>query len=216
MSQSPHVPGEDARINNYVRGKLSPQEELDFEAEFIGNPQLVRRIEEASVLLQSLAEAQRQGIFLVEQRPSLAIRLWSYFAVPQTAWGAVAASLLLVSVLFGLDSRSTAITSGALPIYLYGSEQVRGEQNPGEQQIPLDSAPKLLGFIVPSSMGKPIAWNIEILDKDNRRVGYEENLSADSRATIYFIADSSLLKAGNLTYTIRDSKNNICCSGTIK
>ncbi len=220
MPQSPRQSGDDERIDKYVCGRLSPQDELEFEAEFIGNPVLVKKIEEAYALKQCLGEAKKQGGFNASDTHFSLKKWWSYFAVPQTAWGAVAASLLLVPVFLNQLHEYSSAGINPASVYLLGEETLRGEsvQEKPVYEIDLRSghAQVVLGFVVPPSAGEPLAWNIEILDKDNHRVWYGERLYGNFQSVVYVTVGNEVIKEGSYTYKIAiDAEGKVINSGII-
>jgi len=220
MPQSPRQSGDDERIDKYVCGRLSPQDELEFEAEFIGNPVLVKKIEEAYALKQCLGEAKKQGGFKQSEMHSPLQKWWNFFAVPQTAWGAVAASLLLVPVFLGQLQGHPSEGVNLTSVYLLGEESLRGgsAQEKPVYEIDLQSSQSqvVLGFVVPPSAGEPLAWDIEILDKDNHRVWFGEHLYGNSQSVVYVVVGNEVIKEGAYTYKIStDAEGNVINSGII-
>lgn len=220
MPQSSRPSGDDERIDQYVCGRLSPQDELEFEAEFIGNPSLGKKIEEAYALKQCLVEAKKEGAFKSSDTHFSLQKWWSYFVVPQTAWGAMAASLLLVPVFMNqLQEYSSGGVSPA-SVYLIGEKALRGEpvQEKPVFEIDLQSglSQVVLGFVVPPSAGEPLAWDIEILDKDNHRVWYGERLYGDFQSVVYLAIGNEVIKEGAYTYKIyTDAEGKVINSGII-
>lgn len=220
MPQSPRQSGDDERIDQYVCGRLSPQDELEFEAEFIGNPSLVKKIEEAYALKQCLAEAKKQGASNASGAHFSPQKWWSYFAVPQTALGAVAASLLLVPVILNQQSEYSSGSVNPASVYLLGEETLRGEpvQKKSVYEIDLQSSHSqiVLGFVVPPSAGEPLAWDIEILDKDSSRVWYGEGLYGNLQSVVYVVVGREVIKEGTYTYKISaETEGNAINSGII-
>jgi hypothetical protein len=212
MPQSPRQSGDDERIDRYVCGRLSPQDELEFEAEFIGNPSLVKKIEEAYALKQCLAEAKTQGGF---NKPcaSLWLRWCRYLAVPQTAWGAIAASLLLVPVFLDGNKQSSSLNVATVPVYMLEEEELRGasgsQRSLCEIKVASGQTQLFLGFVVPSAAGEYMYWNIEILDKADNRIWYGEKLSPDVRSVIYLRVDLNKDKYDSLKCVVKRSTDEV-------
>lgn len=212
MPKSPRQSGDDERIDRYVCGRLSPQDELEFEAEFIGNPSLVKKIEEAYALKQCLAEAKTQGGF---NKPcaSLWLRWCRYLAVPQTAWGAIAASLLLVPAFLSSNPQSKRMSVNPVSVYMLDEEKFRSSVDQAENKCVIKIAPgqsqKLIGFTVPSAAGGDIRWNIELLDNERNRLWYGEDLSADARSVIYLKVDLNSTEYDSLSCVVSRSLDDV-------
>lgn len=213
MPKSPRQSGDDERIDRYVCGRLSPQDELEFEAEFIGNPSLVKKIEEAYALKQCLAEAKTQGGFNKSDKHFSLQKWWRYFAVPQTAWGAVAASLLLVPVFLSSIPQSKRMSVNPVSVYMLDEEKFRSSVDQAENKCVIKIAPgqsqKLIGFTVPSAAGGDIRWNIELLDNERNRLWYGEDLSADARSVIYLEVDLNSTEYDSLSCVVSRSLDDV-------
>jgi hypothetical protein len=213
MPQSPRQSGDDERIDQYVCGRLSPQDELEFEAEFIGNPGLVKKIEEAYALKQCLVEAKKKGAFNVPATRSSMQNWWCYFVVPQTAWGAIAAILLVVPLFLSSIHQSELVSVSPVSVYMLDEEKFRGavDQLGAECVIQIGSgeSKKLIGFTVPSAAGADIRWNIELLDKEGNRLWYGEDLSADARSVIYLEVDLNSAEYDSLSCVVSRSVDDV-------
>lgn len=219
MPQSSRQSGDDERIDDYVCNRLTPEEQLEFEAEFIGNPALVKKIEEAYAFKQCLVEAKAQGAFSQVTGSSWLEKCWHYFAVPQTLIGAVAASLLLTPLFF-LFYKSSTVTferiSYIAPIERdrSGSAQLytgfKAYVTPGQQVQMVFDLP------IPSTSGKALDWDIELVDKDGKVVWYADNQPNSAFSMVQMVVGSNVFRNGIYTYRVFSQEKNLVSSGTIR
>lgn len=219
MPQSSHQSGDDERIDNYVCGRLAPEEQLEFEAEFIGNQELVKKIEEAYALKQCLVEAKKQGAFADSPASSWLEKWWHYFAIPQTAWGAVAAGFLLFPlVLFQINHHSSGGIEST-SVYLPPDDDLRSASAHKNNDYVIkrrsDQVQIIFGVIVPPSSGKPEPWDIELRDQSERLIWSKQDQYGDARSMVYISIANNAISNGVYSYRVFSKEKKQVGSGII-
>ncbi|MES2826275.1 MAG: hypothetical protein V4732_21960 [Pseudomonadota bacterium] len=208
----------DARIDRYVRRKMSIEEELEFEATYLDKPEILAKIEEVQLLRGLLKETQKNS-----KNPSYGLRerwekILHYMAVPQTGWGALAATLLIVPLLLVTNTSQREGPIGTTSVYLLKSITVRSDENTEKKEFSLtlekDKKNIVLGFVVMPNLGEPFIWTLEILDEHNQSVWREEKLRPDVESVIYVSIKMYFLPENRYTYHLR-SDGNTMVEGTI-
>ncbi|WP_019601389.1 anti-sigma factor family protein [Teredinibacter turnerae] len=184
----------DDQIDNYVNGRMSEEDEITFEAHYLENPALLARVESAQALKDGLklapaAESQR--------RPSIAgiNSAWlSYILAPQTAIGAIAASLLLIPLILKHDPAVSPEAITTTQFYLVANDVYRNESAaPETHRITLDKRALALGFEVPPALGKPQSWTVSIHDAKGALLYTSEPLAPNLQSVIALTLAPDLL-----------------------
>lgn len=222
MPQSPRQSGDDERIDDYVCGRLTPEEQLEFEAEFIGNHELVKRIEEAYALQQCLVEAKKQNAFHKYTGVSWLEKYWRYLAVPQTMCGAIVAAFLLTPV-FALVHKNALIEADNI-LWIPQSKQDEEVERSvrkvatAEYEATLGDGNVRFAFelVVPSTQGNPVPWDVELVDRDNRVVWHKSNLRRGASSGVTIVVPSDVFTVGFYTYKISSKEKGLVGSGSIQ
>lgn len=219
MPQSPPQHGDDERIDDYVCGRLTPEQQLEFEAEFIGNPDLVKKIEAAYVLKQCLTEATMQRAFNGSGTSSWLKKCWQYFAVPQTLAGAVAAAFLLIPFCVQLYKNSGQEFDSIS--YIAPIERDRsgsGQLNAGFQAYVTEGEQVLMVFDlpVPATTGKVAYWDVELIDNEKQVVWRKAGQPNNAFSIVQIMVESNVFKNGIYTYRVLSKESSLLSSGTIK
>ncbi|HTF94505.1 MAG TPA: hypothetical protein VL995_00100 [Cellvibrio sp.] len=193
----------DAYIDRYVRKKLSAEEELDFEASFLNQPEVIARVEAAQRLKDTLQEMRENEQAKPDIRPPFRANIFRYLMVPQTGWGALAGALIVLPAAFFINGQAKEMDVSATAVYTVKPQSTRSsvdiEKTTCDITIEKDQQSIVIGFEVMPRMGEPIAWSIEISDKDNQRILHKDALKPDFQSVIYLNVTTSLLK--NALYT---------------
>jgi hypothetical protein len=223
----------DARIDRYVRRKMSADEELEFESDYLDQPDVIAKIEEIQLLQgilknvrQSATEPEREPEQEREQsRPKVQLvelftqwkKMLRYLTVPQTAWGALAATLMIMPVLLLLTYGHKESAIGTTSVYLLESITVRGDDTTGNEttkerifSLTLEKAQKniVLGFVVEPNLGPPATWTMEVVNEQNQSIWIGEKLSPDFQSVIYINIETHMLKDKRYLYHLRSGSHN--------
>lgn len=194
----------DAYLDRYARGKLSQEEELEFEAIYLDNPAVLAKIEEIQRLKGVLKEAQA----ITRAQPDTFIASWKkafqYLIVPQTGWGALAATLIFIPALFFASDSNKEDSTSTTSVYLLESISVRSDESSKERNFPLTLTKEqkniVLGFVVEPYLGQPSTWTLDIVDEQQRSIWHGEKLQPDFQSVIYLSIDSRLLRNSRYRY----------------
>lgn len=219
MPQSPRQSGDDERIDDYVCGRLTPEDEQEFEDAFIGNPGLVKKIEEAYALKQCLVEAKEQGAFIENKAPSWLKKCWDYFAVPQTAWGAIAAACLVVPLSLQIY-QSRLLEDDKIFVALPEHYDFRTGvvSIDASYYVGRLSDQTLVVFVlsVPSAYGESRPWDVQLLDANGQVIWSKSNQPNDGQSKIYIKVAREILVDKEYTYNIFSKEKNNVSSGKIQ
>lgn len=210
----------DPRVDDYVRGKMSNDDALDFEAEYLEKPELLEQVELADRLREGLRENfgdnldkshsgnKQETTSTNQQDPSKPFNLFKYLAVPQTVWGAIAAALVLYpALMFNNDNQPRVDTA----VYLLNQSITRSsEENTKPENIVLDKTAKklILGFKTPSTLGIPQRYRLNIYDYKNTLLWKGEDLVPNHALVIYLDMNRSFLRPGSYHYSLEKSLDN--------
>lgn len=227
MTNTSHTLPVEDEVDLYINGKLTEQQEIEFEARYLESPELLHQVELAQQLKQGLAAANSDGgLTPTRAAQPFLHKLSRYFWVPQTAVGALAAILLIAPL--ALLNRTAGVaqlpSSAALDseLVIIGSTVLRGASNMGETEKPLAitldaSKPWVtLAFEVPPSLGRPIAWQIALSDADGSAIYMGEPQFPNGRSIVSVTINLAALVKNSYSYRITPQQSQqSAISGTL-
>lgn len=218
----------DPRVDQYVCGKMSEDEELAFEVEFLENPALLDEVEIATKLKQGLAmnrDYQPEPAAATDKRSGNVLQfvrkeLFNW----QAAYGAVAASLFLIPTAIlvlsqqgavidqPLTAQTTSLTQGTY-VHVLG-QRVRSSVKPKEVVYVEPNQPSLvLGFTSEPTFGAPDAVTVTVFNDQEQQLWQSQSLYPDHRWAVYVNVDGSLLAPGKYTYQLANAENTVTSKG---
>lgn len=205
------------KIDDYVRGKMSPEEAMAFEADYLENPDLLKQVELVSRLRQGLQDAsdkefgevkhRRDSISMVARLVVFSKQVIRFLSVPQTAVGAVAACLLALPLLINrpMDVPSAPGVNTSVYVVSSGGETRSLDEAPEVIQIDRELKRLVLGFAVPPSLGAPRQYSVSISKEDGITTWQSGPLTANHESLIYIDIAADFLSAGAYRYTVARS-----------
>lgn len=204
----------DERVDRYLLGKMSEEEELQFEVEYLDNPKLLAEVEMVEHLIRGLqlnkdththAQAQTEQ----EAKTGLGAQLAKWFSewfTPQTAWGAVAATVFLVPLMTLMNAQQSGGENvqqvQGTYVHLLG-QKVRSS-TPVEDIITIEPNQKslVIGFTSEPTFGIPDPLSVKVYDANDQVIFSEDNLTPDYRWTVYLSLSNVDLAPGKYRYEL--------------
>ncbi len=205
----------DERVDRYLLGKMTEAEELEFEIEYLDNPGLLAEVEMVERLIRGLklnenllsenatpptAEAKPQ-----KAKPGFGETLKNWLGewfTPQTGWGAVAATVVLVPALTVLNPNQQQSSVQGTYVHILG-QKVRSSTKieeviniePGQNHL-------VVGFTTEPSFGVPDPITVKVFNENNQLVWQQAELLPDYRWNVYLSITSDNLEPGLYRYEL--------------
>jgi len=197
----------DPRVDDYVRGKMCEEDVFNFQVECMENPELLEQVELADSLLEGLQQIQESEIKEKNTKQSQSFSFLKYITVPQTAWGAIAATIILIPLMtIQTDTQPSVGTA----VYVLGTNITRNGNGSSTENILLDSSTEnlVLGFQAPSTLGSPQTYTLSIYNQSNTLLWQGKQLTPNSALVIYVNVEKSFFKGGNYRYILKRTEDN--------
>ncbi|BFM08633.1 hypothetical protein [Halioxenophilus aromaticivorans] len=215
----------DERVDLYLRGKMSEEEELAFEIEYLDNPDLLAQVEMVERLIhglklnedsfsQAAQVAEPKARYQVSQQAAEAsdsfiskASAWlGKWFTPQTAWGAVAATLFLVPLMSVINqSAGPALTNPAVQgtyVHLLG-QRVRSANGAADTIFIEPKQQNLVvGFATEPTFGVPEPLTVTVYNADDVVVWQQQGLQPDYRWTVYLSVNTQAIAPGTYRYEL--------------
>lgn len=223
----------DERVDRYLRGKMSEEEELEFEIEYLDNPDLLAQVEMVERLIRGLKLNEAtlsQAAHVAElgavyntkaAEPTFGekVKQWlSDFFTPQAAWGAVAAALFIVPLMSVINTTPNPEVNAVQQVqgttlHLLG-QRVRSTTK-AEDVIYIEpqQGNLVVGFTTEPTFGVPEPLTVTVYNEQDQIVWQQANLQPDYRWTVYLSVNSSALQPGQYRYELSNSEETVT-SGT--
>ncbi len=243
MNYQPEPVQFDERVDHYLRGKMSEDEELAFEIEYLDNPDLLAQVEMVEKLIHGLKlnEAslspvaqnamdktteisEHSALYRVTPEnsgktvsPMAKIGQWiSDCFTPQTAWGAIAATVFLVPLMSMINSNGPHVTNPQVQgtyVHLLG-QRVRSTTKAADTIIIEPKQTNLVvGFATEPTFGVPEPLTITVYNTNNAIVWQQQGLQPDYRWTVYLSVNAQAVQPGDYRYELTNG-DDIVNSGS--
>ena len=199
----------DNQVDDYVRGLMTAEQEMAFEAEFLEKPELLKQVEQDLQFKRGLADIpQSECVGTQNTEPSILIQWLRGLLIPQTAWGAVAASLILVPVLFFNSAGEALYQPAATQFHLINHEQgISRSSDNASSTLQIDSSvPRLvLGLKTPVNLTAPKYYRVTIISEAGLVVADINQLIPNHQRLVFLEIPTKLLSSGDYSYKVYDT-----------
>lgn len=205
----------DDRVDRYLLGKMTEAEELEFEIEYLDNPDLLAEVEMVERLIRGLKlnesaqvvpPSQAAAKVAKPKTPGLSQRIGQWLQewfTPQTGWGAVAATVFLVPTMMLLNPPAEqADQVQGTYVHILG-QKVRSSKKIEEVvYIEPNQTHVVIGFTTEPSFSAPEPVTVKVFDEQNQLVWQQAGLNPDYRWSVYLSITSEELQPGIYTYEL--------------
>lgn len=230
MNNQPEQVQFDERVDLYLRGKMSEDEELAFEVEYLDNPDLLAQVEMVEKLIHGLklneqalgqaAQVNEANTAYQVHKPSqpadqtgllVKIKQWlSDWFTAQTAWGAVAATVLLVPLMSMIDNSGTSYggpDAQGTYVHLLGHRVRSASQAADTIIVEPEQTNLVVGFSTASTFGVPEPLTITVYNSDNNIIWQQQGLLPDYRWTVYLSINAQTIEPGEYRYELTNGES---------
>lgn len=187
-NDDPKDPPLNEALDRYVRQGMEDIDEAQFEAEYLGDPELLEQVKLTTRMVEGLKREKAQKHKHAPVKHRLTGEWLRYFAVPQTAWGAIAASLLLVPIALMLSGTRSTGSPENVEVKRINLERYRGSASvstPSVNNFSHDGKALVIGFDVGASLGPRKPYDLSIFDSDGALFWQSKGLKPDSESMVY-------------------------------
>lgn len=223
----------DERVDHYLRGRMSEEEELAFEIEYLENPDLLAQVEMVEQLIQGLklnesalayethatdttAQIAESTAEYKTERSSWQQWLQQWFT-PQTAWGAIAATVFLVPLMSIMNNQPGAHSANLAVegtyVHLLGQRVRSTTRTTDTIYIEPDQSNVVIGFATEPTFGVPEPLTVTVYNTEDQILWQQQGLQPDYRWTVYLSVHKRSITPGEYRYELTNG-DSIVNSGT--
>ncbi|GAB2196814.1 hypothetical protein [Sessilibacter sp. MAH4] len=215
----------DERVDQYLLGRMNEQQALEFEIEYLDNPQLLAEVEMVEQLIHGLklnageafdtnvsyannANLQKTNIKSSESFMDRISRFFGGFSVPQAAFGAVAAAVLIVPVMLYQQGEHGASPIQTTSVYVLGQQRVRSaaavpDANIETIELALEQTSFTLGIATSPIAGIPEPYTLKVYNQNNKLIWQQDSLYPDYQWNVYVNLATNFIDEGDYRYELQ-------------
>ncbi len=222
----------DERVDQYLLGRMSEEEALQFEIEYLDNPKLLAEVEMVEQLMLGLKlnakadahskteQAISQSTAKVEpkkERESFGQSIKKFFDgffIPQTAFGALAAVVFVIPLM--LTSQNEIVDAGqpvhTTSVYVLGQQRVRSaaavpDANIETIELLAEQSSLTLGVETEPTGGIPEPFTLKLYNAEDKLIWQQSGLYPDHEWVVYVSLATTFISQGQYRYELESPVN---------
>jgi hypothetical protein len=221
----------DERVDQYLLGRMSEEEALQFEIEYLDKPELLAEVEMVEQLMVGLklnAKADAHSISEqanaqpvasrkpTEQKESLGQSIKKFFDgffIPQTAFGAAAAVALIIPLMLTTQGDINADTPvHTTSVYVLGQQRVRSvaavpDANIESIELLAEQSSLTLGVEAEPTAGVPEPFTLKLYNDEDKLIWQQSELYPDHEWVVYVSLATTFITEGQYRYELESPVN---------